>query len=85
MYQTPLRITREYAEELLSRCKQVLEDHSLAETLLPTMSGFFFGSTEYDEYYFENVQEVYDYVENVLLPAFDDLIDGESIYFETWY
>lgn len=85
MYQTPLRITREYAEELLSRCKQVLEDHSLAETLLPTMPGFFFGSTEYDEYYFENVQEVYDYVENVLLPAFDDLIDGESIYFETWY
>lgn len=45
MYQTPLKITREHAEELLSRCNQILEDHSLAEILLPTMPGFFFGST----------------------------------------
>ena len=47
-------------DELLVKCKQVLEDHSLAETLLPTQSGFFFGNTEYNDWYFYYVKEVYD-------------------------
>lgn len=46
-------------DELLVNCKQVLEDHSLAETLLPTQSGFFFGDTEYNDCYFDDVKEVY--------------------------
>ena len=49
------------------------------------MDGFFFGSTDYDEYYFEDVQEVRDYVKNILLPQFSKLEPDESIYFETWY
>lgn len=83
--QTPLRITKEDAEELLYKCNKVLDDHSLAEMLLPCMDGFFFGSTDYDEYYFEDVQEVRDYVKNILLPQFSKLESDESIYFETWY
>lgn len=83
--QTPLSITKEDAEELLHRCDKVLNDHSLAKILLPTMSGFFFGSTDYDEYYFEDVQEVRDYLKNTLLPEFDKLDSHETIYFETWY
>lgn len=83
--QTPLKLIREDAEELLSRCDKVLENHSLAETLLPTMKGFFFGSTDYDEYYFDDVQEVRDYVKDTLLPEFDKLDSNEEIYFETWY
>ena len=47
-------------DELLFKCKQVLEDHSLAETLLPTQGGFFFGNSEYNDWYFEDVKEVYD-------------------------
>ena len=47
-------------DELLFKCKQVLEDHSLAETLLPTLGGFFFGNSEYNDWYFEDVKEVYD-------------------------
>lgn len=34
---------------------EVLEDHSKAEDLLPTESGFFFGSTDFNEYYFEDL------------------------------
>jgi len=83
--QTPLKITKEDAEELLHRCDKVLSDRSLAEILLPTMSGFFFGCTDYDEYYFEDVQEVRDYLKNTLLPEFDKLGSNETIYFETWY
>lgn len=46
-------------DELLVKCKQVLEDHSLAETLLPTQGGFLFGNTEYNDWYFDDVKEVY--------------------------
>ena len=49
------------------------------------MSGFFFGSTEYNEYYFEDVKEVRDYIKNTLLPKFKELGQEEEIFFETWY
>lgn len=83
--QTPFEISKEDAEVLLSRCKQVLKNHNLAEKLLPTMDGFFFGCTSYDESYFDDVKKVRDYVKNELLPKFDELEEGEKIYFETWY
>lgn len=44
-------------DDLISRCERVLADHSLAETLLPTQSGFFFGSTDYGQYYFDDVKD----------------------------
>lgn len=72
-------------EVLLSRCNQVLKDRSKASELLPTMSGFFFGSTEYDEHYFKDVKEVRDYIKNTLLPKFEELGSEEEIFFETWY
>lgn len=83
--QTPFYINKDQVTELRDRCQRVLDDHSLAEDLLPTMGGFFFGSTDYDEYYFEDVEEVLKYCEESLLPMFDELDDRESIYFSTWY
>jgi hypothetical protein len=44
-------------DNLISRCEQVLKDHSLAHSLLPTQSGFFFGSTDYDDWYFSDVKD----------------------------
>lgn len=43
--------------ELRDICKQVLADREIAEELLPTCDGFFFGESDYDEYYFEDLQE----------------------------
>lgn len=80
-----VKIYKEDAEELLRRCNAVLSDHSKAEELLPTQEGFFFGSTDYDEYYFEDVESVGDYVKDTLLPEFDKLGSDESIQFEIWY
>ena len=42
--------------ELLDLCEQVSNDHSLAPQLLPVQEGFFFGSYEYDNYYFEEIE-----------------------------
>ena len=41
-------------------------DKALAEDLLPTTSGFFYGSTEYDQYYWNDVKEVNEWVTNLL-------------------
>lgn len=83
--QTPFIINKEDVEELLSRCNKVLKDHSKAKELLPTMDGFFFGSIEYNNNYFDDVLKVRDYVDSELLPQFDDLENNESIEFSTWY
>ena len=49
-------VSREELQNLLDICNEVMEDRSKAEKLLPTQSGFFFGSTAYDEWYFEDIE-----------------------------
>ena len=43
--------------ELLNTVQKVLDNHELAKDLLPTCSGCFFGSEEYDEYYFKDLED----------------------------
>lgn len=58
--------------ELYNTLKQVNEDNSKAEDLLPTRGGFFFGSTDYDEYYFQEVEESI----NTLEPYIKNINEG---------
>lgn len=51
-----MEITRDNVVKLVDTCKKVLADHSLAKELLPTQVGFFFGSTDYDEWYFKELE-----------------------------
>lgn len=53
-------------EELVNLCKQVIEDNSKAEELLPTQSGFFFGGTDYDEWYFKDLEDTIAMVGGIL-------------------
>ena len=59
-------VSREKLQELKNLCRQVLEDKSLADKLLPTQSGFFFGSTEYEGYYFDDLEETIRIIDNAL-------------------
>lgn len=76
------KISKEDIDNLLDTCKQVLEDHSLAEKLLPVTEGFFFGSYEYDEYYFEQIKETVEICERVLKEF--DFNTNYLIYDEWW-
>lgn len=49
-------VSEDELKELLDVCEQVLEDPSNGPTLLPTQSGFFFGSTDYDDGYISDVE-----------------------------
>lgn len=48
-------VSKEKLEELLYTCKEVLNDYTKARELLPTQEGFFFGSTLYDDDYFDDI------------------------------
>lgn len=64
-------VTRDVLTDLKTRCEEVLADHSLAEELLPTGAGFFFGSTEYDQYYFNDLKETVKIINRCLKSKFD--------------
>lgn len=64
-------------------CQQVLDDHSKAQELLPTQSGFFFGGTDYDEYYFESLENTIEMLNSILdNPKFAD--DWDFYYHSSW-
>lgn len=50
-------LEKEQLIELRNTCKKVLKNDSLKEELLPTQEGFFFGGTEYDEFYYNDLKE----------------------------
>ena len=75
-------VSKENLEELLGVCKQVLENHELAEQLLPTQSGFFFGSTEYNEYYFKSVEYTVKLIEEIFEE--DPEFKNEYYYTSSW-
>lgn len=59
-------VTKADLEELLDTCHKVLCNPGLAEELLPTCSGFFFGDTSYDEYYVKDIEDTMDIITKVL-------------------
>jgi len=65
-------VGREQLEQLLDLCKQVLDDTSKAEELLPVTAGFFFGSYEYDEWYYDYVRDTMNMIEAVLTNVPDE-------------
>ena len=77
-----VKIEKEDLEELMDTCRKVLEDHSLAEELLPTQSGFFFGPTSYNEWYFEDLENTIETLEEAF--TLIDWDNEEVFYYEWW-
>lgn len=49
-------VSREQLQELAAECQKVLDNPKLAAEALPTQGGFFFGSTDYDENYVDDLK-----------------------------
>ena len=56
---------------LKSLCEDVLLEPERAEELLPTQSGFFFGPTAYDDWYFSDIKETIEIIDWALKQDFD--------------
>lgn len=76
-------VSKEKLEELLIICKEVLVDPSKAPKLLPTTEGFFFGGTNYDEYYYQEVENTIDIIEP-LLKELEENSMGDIYYQSSW-
>ncbi len=60
-------VSRDDLQLLIFTCEQVLADHSKAVELLPPAAGFFFGGTDIDDYYYEDLQATVDGLKKALL------------------
>jgi hypothetical protein len=64
-------VGREKLEELRDLCREVLADPTLASDLLPTSNGFFFGSTDYDKWYWEGLTYTANTIDKLLTMSND--------------
>ena len=60
----------------------VISNPEIAQSLLPTSQGFFFGSTEYDQYYIEDLKETIKVLETENLDSDDNVFEYE--YHASW-
>ena len=68
--------------ELRGVCEAVLADRDQAATLLPAQSGFFFGGTDYDECYFDDVDSTLKWLNGLLVKdAFDEKFKKWNFYY----
>lgn len=75
-------VSREKLGELVSICNEILDDPEKASELLPTESGFFFGGTEYGEYYTAMLTYTRDRIGMLL--GNPELEDWEFQYHSSW-
>ena len=68
---------------LRDACRVVLADHSKADTVLPAKSGFFFGGTEYDDWYFTDVQNTLKFLDEFLNKFEKGYLKGWDFYYRS--
>ena len=61
---------------------KIVENSTVADRLLPTQSGFFFGGTDYDQYYVDKLDETIRIVQKVLDET--DFEKDEIYYHASW-
>lgn len=78
-------VSREKLIELEELCRRVVEsgEPEVAAKLLPTASGFFFGGTDYDEYYFEQIDWTAKRIAEILTKLPDGGMRGVDFYYNS--
>lgn len=69
-------VSREQLESLMNLCNEIISEPKKAKELLPTQGGFFFGSTEYDDWYMQDISHTALRLDKILNdPAFGKGVD----------
>lgn len=77
-------VSREKLITLRDLCQQVLDNPDKASELLPTQGGFFFGSTEYDNGYFDDLRNTIRQLDEALaLAGADSSLEGWSFTYQS--
>ncbi|SER39854.1 hypothetical protein [Salipaludibacillus aurantiacus] len=75
-------VSREDLVTLYRCCRSVMRQKHKAHEILPTMEGFFFGNTEYDTYFFQEVKRTRDELKDIIT-TFD--FRNEKLYYTSWW
>jgi hypothetical protein len=59
-------VERDQLEQLVQLCNEALSNRQRAGEILPPMEGFFFGSTDIDEDYFETLEDTVTQITRIL-------------------
>ena len=78
------KVTKEHLIQLHNMCNNVLADPNLAEQLLPTQSGFFFGGTEYGNGYYYDLRETKNTIDYILEYKSYVFEDDGLYYYSSW-
>ena len=77
-------VTADHLDRLLYACRMVVNNwgteksHEFAEYFLPTASGFFFGGTEYDDWYYQGLLHTIATIETFICDM-DDVVELKDI------
>ena len=74
-------VSLDQLKDLRDLCEEVINKRDEASELLPTQAGFFFGTQDYDEYYFEDIIDTY----NDLRKIIDNYPSGTLFYVDYYY
>lgn len=79
-------VSKEQLQDLRVLCQMVLDEPDKAQELLPSESGFFFGSTEYDEWYMGATEHTIKVIDNALriMEAEPDKWGLDIVYRASW-
>jgi hypothetical protein len=77
-------VSRDQLRELMVQVNLVLDQPEAARATLPTMGGFFFGGTDYDEWYVEELKETKRQIEPLLADEHDDELVADYYYRASW-
>lgn len=73
-------VSEECLQKLYTLVCEVLEEHDKAKTLLPSHPGFFFGSTNYDKYYYRDLEETKTSLEKLFA---SEILKTFSVYYHS--
>lgn len=84
------RVSIEQLRKLAGLCAIVVAAHDKdgsndkAEELLPTQAGFFFGATDYETYYYDDLRNTIDMIEDAIKGVSEDSYNVRFYYESSW-
>jgi hypothetical protein len=70
-------------EPTLEQGKMIVEGEDVCEELLPASPGFFFGPTDYDQWYYENVKNTFNTLDELI--AEEEENNSNGVYSDFYY
>jgi len=75
-------VSKEKLQDLLHDCNQIKDNKKLAKKMIPSAQGFFFGGTDYDEWYWQSIDNTIEIVTKILTETNFD--EDQIMYHSSW-